>query len=169
MTTNSTTLVTGLYVKIDDDRAGIARLPGRPPRPSHSELLCLAVMQALLGFHSEARRLRHARAHHCGMFPYVPREAGCNKRLRAAVPQVKRLIRVLAEETDFWHDTVWICDSTPVPCGMSRLTGKRSEVAGWAGYGCCSSPSRSYRGCGCSWRVPPRHADPVVPGRPEAR
>ncbi|MET8116169.1 hypothetical protein ABZT29_27370 [Streptomyces prasinus] len=58
MTTNSATLVTGLYVKIDDDRPGIARLPGRPPRPSHSELPCLAVMQALPGFHSEARRLR---------------------------------------------------------------------------------------------------------------
>ena len=58
MTTNSTTLVTGLYVKIDDDRPGIARLPGRPPRPGHSELPCLAVMQALPGFHGETRRLR---------------------------------------------------------------------------------------------------------------
>ncbi|MYV49349.1 IS982 family transposase [Streptomyces sp. SID2888] len=146
MTTNLTTLVTALYVKIDDDWAGIARLPGRPPRLSHSELLCLAVMQALLGFHSEARWLRHVRAHYRGMFPYIPQDAGYNKRLRAALPQVKRLIRVLAKDTDFWHDAVWICDSTPVPCGMSRPTVKRSEVAGWASYGYCSSHSRFYWG-----------------------
>ncbi|MFE9924777.1 hypothetical protein ACFYQA_25295 [Streptomyces sp. NPDC005774] len=80
------------------------------------------------------------------MFPYVPRDAGCNKRLRAALPQVKRLIRVLAKDTDFWHDTVWICDSTPVPCDMSRPTVKRSQAAGWANYGYCPSHSRFYGG-----------------------
>ncbi|MFE9975736.1 hypothetical protein ACFYRD_34750 [Streptomyces hirsutus] len=76
MTTNSTTLVTGLYVKIDDDRAGIARLPGGPPRASRSGLLCPAVTRALPGFHGEARRLRHVRTHYRGMFPYVPQDAG---------------------------------------------------------------------------------------------
>ena len=38
------TLITALYVKIDDDELGLARLPGRPPVLSHSELICLAVM-----------------------------------------------------------------------------------------------------------------------------
>ncbi|MFC5673671.1 IS982 family transposase [Streptomyces incanus] len=133
-------------MKIDDDWAGIARLPGRPPRLSHSELLCLAVIQALPGFHSEARRPRPVRAHYRVMCPYVPQDAGYNELLRAALPQVKRLIRVLAKDTDFWHDTVWICDSTPVPCGMSRPTVKRCEVAGWAGCGYCSSHSRFYWG-----------------------
>ncbi|MFF4795651.1 hypothetical protein ACFY2M_39460 [Streptomyces sp. NPDC001276] len=60
MTTELNTLVTALYVKIDDEWAGIGRLPGRPPKLSHSELLFLAVMQALLGFHCGARWLRHA-------------------------------------------------------------------------------------------------------------
>lgn len=129
VTTNLDTLVTALYVKIDDEWAGIARLPGRPPKLSHSELLCLAVMQAMLGFHSEARRLRHAREHYRHLFPFLPQDAGYNKRLRAALPQIKRVIRMLAKDTDFWHDTVWITDSTPVPCGMSRPTVKRSEPA----------------------------------------
>ncbi|WP_044573626.1 hypothetical protein, partial [Saccharopolyspora spinosa] len=52
MTTDLDTLVIARYVKIDDDRADVARLPERPPKLSHSELLCLAVMQAMLGFHS---------------------------------------------------------------------------------------------------------------------
>lgn len=116
-------------------------MPGRPLKLSHSESLCLAVMQAMLGFHCEARRLRHVRAHYGDMFPFIPQDAGCNKRLRASLPQVKRVIRVLAKDTGFWHDTVWITDSTPVPCGMSRPTVKRSELAGWANYGYCASRS----------------------------
>ncbi|MBV6702769.1 IS982 family transposase [Kitasatospora aureofaciens] len=146
MTTNLDTLVTARYVKIDDDWADLARLPGRPPRLSHSELLCLAVMQAMLGFHCEARLLRHARVHYRHLFPFIPQDSGYNKRLRAALPQIKRLIRVLAKDTDFWHDRVWITDSTPVPCGMSRPTVKRSELAGWANYGYCASHSRFFWG-----------------------
>jgi hypothetical protein len=144
--TDLDTLVIALYVKIDDEAAGTARLPGRPPKLSHSELICLAVMQAMLGFHSDARWLRHARKHYGHLFPFLPLQSGYNKRLRAALPQIKRIIRTLARDTDFWHDTVWITDSTPVPCGMSRPTVKRSEVAGWANYGYCASHSRFFWG-----------------------
>lgn len=77
---------------------------------------------------------------------FIPQDPGYNKRLHAALPQVKRLIRVLAKDTDFWHDTVWITDSTPVPCGMFRLTVRRSELAGWANYGYCASHSRFFWG-----------------------
>jgi hypothetical protein len=144
--TDLDTLVIALYVKIDDDAVGLARLPGRPPRLSHSELICLAVMQALLGFHSEARWLRYARKHHGHLFPFLPQQPGYNKRVRAALPQIKRIIRTLARDTDFWHDTVWVTDSTPVPCGMSRPTVLRSQLAGWANYGYCASHSRFFWG-----------------------
>jgi hypothetical protein len=79
-------------------------------------------------------------------FPFIPQDPGYNKRLRAALPQIKRVIRTLATDTDVWHDTVWITDSTPVPCGMSRPTVRRSELAGWANYGYCASHSRFYWG-----------------------
>ena len=120
--------------------------PGRPPKLSHSELLCLAVMQAMLGYHKEARWLRYARAHLRHLFPYLPGKSGHNKRMRAALPQIKRITRVLAKDTDFWHDTVWITDSTPVPCGMSRPTVKRSDMTGFANYGYCASHSRFFWG-----------------------
>ncbi|MGI5291574.1 IS982 family transposase [Nonomuraea polychroma] len=145
MTTDLNTLLTALYVKIDDEIGG-TRWLGRPPLLSDSELLCLAVAQALLGYHSEARRLRYARKHLSGMFPYLPQRAGYNKRLRAALPLVKTVIRELAQDSDFWTDPVWIVDSTPVPCGMSRPTAQRSNLAGWAGYGYCASHSRFYWG-----------------------
>jgi hypothetical protein len=37
-------------------------------------------MQAILGYTSEAKRLRHARAHLRHLFPYLPRQPGCSKR-----------------------------------------------------------------------------------------
>lgn len=47
--------------------------------------------QAILGYHSESRWLRYANKHLCGMFPYLPQRAGCNRRLRSALPLVIRL------------------------------------------------------------------------------
>jgi hypothetical protein len=145
VTTDLDTLLTALYVKIDDEIGGV-RCLGRPPRLSQSELVCLAVAQALLGYHSEARWLRYARKHLRAMFPYLPQRPGYNKRLRAAFPLVKRMIRELAQDSDFWFDNHWIVDSTPVPCAMSRPTVQRSELAGWAGYGYRASHSRFFWG-----------------------
>lgn len=80
------------------------------------------------------------------MFPYLPHRPGYNKRLRAAPPLIKQIIRDLAHDSDFWFDNHWITDSTPVPCGMSCPTVQRSELAGWAGYGYCASHSRFFWG-----------------------
>src|SRR5690242_21373735 len=103
-------------------------------------------MQALLGYTSESRWLRHARAHLGHLFPYLPRQPGYNKRLRAAAGLIATVIRVLATDTALWSDDVWIVDSTPVECGRSKETVKRSDLAGWAEYGYCASHSRFFWG-----------------------
>ncbi|GLW22671.1 hypothetical protein Mame01_27140 [Microbispora amethystogenes] len=54
VTTDINTLLTALYVKIDDWLGCPARL-GRPPKLTDAELLTLAIAQALLGIPSEAR------------------------------------------------------------------------------------------------------------------
>ena len=102
--------------------------------------------QVLLGVRSEARWLRFAPRALPGAFPYLPGQSGYNKRLRGALSLIKRLIRVLATDTDLWADPVWIVDSTPVECARSRPTVKRSNLAGWAGYGYCASHSRFFWG-----------------------
>ncbi|MCR3753568.1 IS982 family transposase, partial [Lentzea californiensis] len=48
--------------------------------------------------------------------------------------------------TTLWTDDVWVVDSTPVECGRSRETAKRSDLAGWAQYGYCASHSRYFWG-----------------------
>lgn len=100
----------------------------------------------MLGFGSEARWLRYAGENLTSMFPCLPKQPGWNKRLRAALPLVEKAIRVLAVDTDFWFDTHWIVDSTPVERGRSGPTVKRSDLAGWAGYGHCAAHSRFFRG-----------------------
>jgi hypothetical protein len=139
------TLVTALYVKIDDTLVKDRR-PGHPVRLSQSGLVCLAVAQALPGFHSEHRWIRFAICHLQAMFPYLPHQPGYNKRLRAALPLVKQVIRDLAADSDCWLDDVWIADSTPVECARSRPATRRPDMAGWANYGYCASHSRWFWG-----------------------
>ena len=77
MTNDIETLITALYVQIDDELSR-PRWVGRPPVLTDSELVCLAAAQALLGFTSEARWLRYVRKHLDAMFPYLPQQSGCN-------------------------------------------------------------------------------------------
>jgi hypothetical protein len=152
VTTNLDTLATGLYVKVDDAlKASPELAPWRPPvgiapTLSDAELVTLAVMSALLGYTSERRWLRRAGRDFRHLFPYLPRQSGYNKRLRAACSLVTHMIRMLAQDTSLWSDDVWVVDSTPVGCGCSRETAKRSDLAGWAQYGYCASHSRYFRG-----------------------
>jgi hypothetical protein len=146
------TLATALYVRTDDLLKESPQLaPWRPEvgtvvRLSDAELVTLAVMQALCGFTSEARWLRYARAQLRHLFPYLPQQPGYNKRLRAAAGLIRDCIRVLAAGTVPWTDDVWVVDSTPVECGRSRETARRSDLAGWAEYGYCASHSRYFWG-----------------------
>jgi hypothetical protein len=150
--TDLDTLATALYVKIDDElkaRPEISRWQpavGLTPKITDAELLTLAVLQPLLGHHDEARWVRHARKHLRYLFPYIPKQPGYNKRLRLLTPQIQHCIRLLARDTDLWHSPIRIADSTPVECGRSRETAKRSDLAGWAGYGYCASHSRYFWG-----------------------
>ena len=105
------------------------------------------VLQALLGFTSEARWLRYAHTRLRGLFPYLPTQSGYNKRVRAATGTAARGDRAPGRTTPpAVSDDVWVVDSTPVECGRSRETAKRSDLAGWAEYGYCASHSRFFWG-----------------------
>ncbi len=74
------------------------------------------------------------------------RPSGYNKRVRKSFFLFIWVIRVLAADTSLWSDDVQLVDSTPVQCGCSRETVRRSDVAGWAEYGYCASHSRYFWG-----------------------
>jgi hypothetical protein len=138
-------LVIALYVTIDEllePRRG----PGHPPKLADSELLCLAVAQVLLGYRSERRWLRAVNSRLGHLFPYVCGQAAYNRRLRRAAPLVAAVLHALASGSPSWCDQWRLLDATPVPCGASRQTVRRSDLAGWAGYGYDRSHSRWYWG-----------------------
>lgn len=152
MDTDLDTLATALYVTTDDLLAAHPeRVPARPkiglqPKISDAEMLTLAVMQALLGYTSETHWLRYARTNLLGMFPKLPGQSGYNKRLRKLADTMAWLVTELGAQTSVAGDDVWLVDSTPIECGRSRETQKRSDLAGWAEYGYCASHSRYFWG-----------------------
>jgi hypothetical protein len=145
VTADLDTLLIALYVLADEI------LPRRPrsrrnPQITDAELICLAVAQILLDCPSERRFLRFAMVRLGHLFPYLPKQPGYNKRMRALAPQIVRLLNAIAFSSPSWCDNVRLLDSTPVPCGQSRETVKRSDFAGHAGYGYCASHSRRFWG-----------------------
>ena len=146
------TLATRLYVTIDDLLIEHPQwAPERPavgivPKLTDAELITLAVIQALLGYTSEARFIRHANVHLRSLFPYLPQRPAYNKRLRHAATTMQHIIATLARDCPSWNDDLWLVDSTPVECGRSRETVKRSDMAGYATYGYCASHSRFFWG-----------------------
>jgi len=145
VTADLDTLLIGLYVlacRILPERRG----PGRRPQITDAELVCLAVAQILLDCPSERRFLRFAMVRLSHLFPYLPKQPGYNKRMRALAPQIVSVLNAIAFNSPSWCDNIRLLDSTPVPCGASRETVKRSDFAGHAAYGYCASHSRYFWG-----------------------
>jgi hypothetical protein len=147
VTSDLDTLLTALYVLVDDHVIPPEqRRPGRRKRLTDAELVCLAVAQVLLGARSEHHWLRMCYGRLGHLFPYLPKQPGYHKRLMHAAPLICQTILYLATLCPSWADEVRLVDATPVPCGTSRETVKRSELAGLANYGYCAAHSRWYWG-----------------------
>jgi hypothetical protein len=138
-------LVIALYVMVDD-LLGPRRGPGRRPKLSDAELVCLAVARVLLGCSSERRWLRLVGQRLGHLFPYLPTPSADNRRLRRAGPLVALAIADLAAHSPSWGDQLRLVDSTPVPCAASRETVRRSALWPDAGYGYCKSHHRFFWG-----------------------
>jgi hypothetical protein len=147
VTADLDTLLTALYVFVDDQILPPEhRRPGRPKRLTDAELVCLAVAQVMLDCPSQARWLRFCYCRLGGMFPYLPKQPGYCKRINAAGPLLDKALHALATQVSVDSDAFRFIDATPVPCGTSRPTRQRSDLAGWANYGYCASHSRWYWG-----------------------
>ena len=138
-------LLTALYVYVDDSlprRSG----PGRPPRTTDSELICLAVAQILLDCHSDRQFLAVAARRLAHLFPVRPKHSGYHQRVRRLAPKIATALSMLACDSPHSDRQLRLLDSTPVPCAQSRTTVRRSDFAGIAGYGYCAAHSRWFWG-----------------------
>ena len=119
---------------------------GRPELISDNELLALMVAQMLLRCPSDRVFLRRARRRLGHFFPYLPSQSRYNERCRAMAPKLMVLWKSLAAETLGAGDALRLLDTTPLPCGQSLETTRRSQLAPWAGFGYCPAHSRRYWG-----------------------
>jgi hypothetical protein len=144
------TLLIALYVELTDriiPGRGFTRSgPGQRPEVTDAELVCLAVAQVLLRFDDERHWLRAAARQVGHLFPRLLGQPEYNTRLKAAAPLMEAALRWLADATPATAELVRLMDATPVPCGQSVVTARRSGLYGYAGYGYCPSHSRFYWG-----------------------
>ena len=150
MTADLDTPLTALYAELTDriipSREPGRRRPGRPPEVTGAELACLAVAQVLLRCDDERHWLRAAPSRVGHLFPRLLRQSEYNARLKGVARLMEAALRWLADHTPGSAELLRLMDATPVPCGQSVITAKRSDLYGWAGYGYCPSHSRWYWG-----------------------
>ena len=158
------TLLIALYVELTDrvipTLGKRRRGPGRPPQVTDAELVCLAVAQVLLRYHDERHWLRAAPTRVGHLFPRLLGQSAYNRRLKDLAPLLEAALRRLADKTPGSAERLRLLDGTPVGCGQSTITAKRSDLFGSAGYGYEAAHSRYYRGSSSCWCGPPRGRSP---------
>ena len=150
-------------------------LPERPRnarrRLSDAEIVTLCVAQVLMGIPSDRRFLRAARRQLGHLFPWLPSQDALHKRRARLAETIEWLIGVFAAQSPGASDDLLLLDSTPVECGRSLETARRSQLAEVAGYGYSKSHSRWFWGMrlhlACAPDGTPRAAALVAADRPE--
>lgn len=125
-------------------------LPERPGnarrRVTDAEVVTLAAAQAIMGIPSDRRFLKVAAKRLGHLFPRLPGQSGYHKRRRRLADTLEWLVAIFASQSPGFRDDLLLIDSTPVECGRSRETAKRSALADAADYGYCVSHSRFFWG-----------------------
>jgi hypothetical protein len=125
-------------------------LPQRPPNwrreLTDAEVVTLCVAQVMMGIPSDRRFLRAAKRQLGHLFLKLPSQSALHKRRARLESQIAWLVGVFAASSPAAHDPVVVVDSTPVECGRSVETTRRSALAEWCGYGYSRSHSRWFWG-----------------------
>ena len=135
-------------------------LPERPRnarrRLSDAEIVTLCVAQVLMGIPSDRRFLRAARRQLGHLFPVLPSQDALHKRRARLAETIEWLIGVFAAQSPGSHDDLLLLDSTPVECGRSLETTRRSQLADVCGYGYSQQPLALVLGDAAAPRLRPR-------------
>ena len=125
-------------------------LPEKPKnarrRGTDAEVVTLCVAQALMDVASDREFLAVARRRLSHLFPDLPAQPGYLKRRRRLAETIDWLCGVFAADSPGFYDEIVLLDSTPVECGRSVETARRSELSDACGYGYCRSHSRWFWG-----------------------
>ena len=144
MLANLDLLLTAVFCTADDLLPEKAKNARRSV--TDAEVVTLCVAQSMMGISSDDRFLRLARRALKDLFPKLPKQPGYHKRRGRLTETIEWLIGVFAAESPGHHDPVVLLDSTPVECGRSVETSRRSELADACGYSRDHTHSRWFWG-----------------------
>lgn len=137
MTASLETLVIAAYVFADS--LSIPR-PGPKGKVSDSELIALAVAQAITGICSDPQFLGTIDKLLPGFFPVLPTQTRYNRRLRRLIPEIATVQMMVAELIA--EGQLRLVDGTLISCANYPGCVSKSEFAPHASYGWCPSKSQ---------------------------
>jgi transposase len=111
-----------------------------------AEVVTLAVAQAIMDIPSDREFLAVAAKRLGHLFPQLPAQPGYWKRRRRATETIDWLIGMFAHDCPGFFDDVVLIDSTPVECGRSVDTSRRSALAPACAHHYSRSHSRWFWG-----------------------
>jgi hypothetical protein len=137
-------LLTAVFATADDLLP--ARVRNAMRSVTDAEVVTLAVAQAMMNIASDREFLAVARYRLRHLFPKLPQQPGYWKRRARLTETIEWLTAVFAQDSPGYHDNLVLLDSTPVECGRSVDTSRRSELAGACAYHYSRSHSRWFWG-----------------------
>lgn len=105
-----------------------------------AEVVTLAVAQAVMNISSDEEFLAVAGKRLSHLFPKLPGRPGYWKRRLRLTDQIELVLAAFVKDSPGYRDRIVLLDSTPVECGRSVETARRSEL----GVACAHHYSRSH-------------------------
>jgi hypothetical protein len=122
---------------------------------SDAEIVTLCVAQVLMGIPSDRRFLR-AGSSPARALVSVSAQPGCAAQAARAVGGDDRVAyRHVRRGEPSGSDELLLLDSTPIECGRSLETVRRSQLADICGYGYSKAIPAGFGGCGCNLACAP--------------
>jgi hypothetical protein len=137
-------LLTAVFCAADDLLPKRARNARR--RITDAEVVTLCVAQAILWISSDRQFLRAARRQLSELFPLLPTQDAFGKRRARLAEHIEALMATFARDCPGYYDEIVLLDSTPVECGRSVDTARRSQLAPACAHHYSRSHSRWFWG-----------------------
>ena len=140
-----------VYVLVDDwylsqGKAILKGKPGKKPRFSDSEVITLSLAQDFIPYPGENQFIGYVRANYLDLFPDLITQSQFNRRTRNLRLLIEEMRRYWLQDMGFLKHSDLLLDTKPIPVVGYKRSKKRSDFAGSANYGYCSSRKMKYFG-----------------------
>lgn len=148
---NLETLLTIIYVLVDDwyQAEGISwrqHKPGERPSLSDSEVLTLVLAQDYIPYPGESQYVGFIKANYPLLFPNLTDQAQFNRRAKGLRALMEQIRGSWIKQMGSLEEQYFLVDTKPIPVMGYRRSKSRSDFAGSANYGYCSSRKMHYFG-----------------------